>query len=169
MAKKQVEKKQENYAAPIICAIVIVIALLAVVVATVASVNSSNNKKDDNQVQEEDGTPDYTVLTNIESQDVLDFLSEKKTGFMYIGRPTCPSCKVFAPILTKDVKAEGYTVYYYDTDVANSDKDLKTETLDALSVTGVPTFMYIKDGVEVERLSNTQSEEALREFIEKHS
>lgn len=171
MTKKQVEKKQENYAAPIICAIVIVIALLAVVIATVASINTdkNNTKKDDNQsFVDDDDTPDYSVLSAIDNQDVLDMFADKKSGFVYIGRPTCSSCKVFAPILTKVVKAEKYDIFYYDTDAANEDKELKAEALDKLNVTGVPTFMYIRDGVEVERLEDTRSEEALREFIEKY-
>ncbi|MFV0485450.1 MAG: thioredoxin family protein [Candidatus Saccharimonadales bacterium] len=170
MAKKVEKKKQqENYAAPIICAAVIIIALLAVVVATVVSINNnSNNKKNDDQSQVEDGEADYSLFTAVENQDVVDFLEDGEIGFLYVGRPTCSVCQVFAPILTQVVKAEGYKIYYYDTDVANDDKDLKAEVLDKISVTGVPTFMYIKDGVEVDRLIDTTNEESLREFIEKY-
>lgn len=167
---KKTEKKQENYAAPIICAAIVVIALLVVVVASVVSINGNKAKQDDNQSQAggADETVNYSVLTSVGNQDVLDFLSEKKTGFLYVGRPTCSVCQVFAPILTKVVEAENYEVFYYDTDAANDDKELKSEVLAAISVTSVPTFMYIENGVEVERLDDTSSEEKLREFIQKY-
>lgn len=166
---KKTENKQENYAAPIICAAIVVIALLTVVVASVVSINGDKAKQDDNQSQTEDeDAVNYSVLTSVGNQDVLDFLSEKKTGFLYVGRPTCSVCQVFAPILTKVVEAENYEVFYYDTDAANDDKELKSEVLEAISVTSVPTFMYIENGVEVERLDNTSSEEKLREFIQKY-
>lgn len=166
---KKTENKQENYAAPIICAAIVVIALLTVVVASVVSINGNKAKQDDDQSQTEDeDAVNYSVLTSVGNQDVLDFLSEKKTGFLYVGRPTCTVCQVFAPILTKVVEAENYEVFYYDTDAANDDKELKSEVLAAISVTSVPTFMYIEDGVEVERLDDTSSEEKLREFIQKY-
>lgn len=161
-----VEKKKQsgvNYAAPIICSIIIVLAVLTVVVAAVVSLNSKGNNIESSKVVD-----DYAAFTAIDSQELLDFLADKKTGFVYLGRPTCPNCKVFVPTLAEVTREDKLTVYYYDTDAANSNKKLKDEVLEAVKVTGVPTFMYVKDGVEVERLGDEKDKVALRDFIQKY-
>ena len=132
--------------------------------------SASNNSQTDTQDDDFDETAeaDYTAFQAIDSQDVLDFIDHQNTGFLYIGRPTCPHCQVFAPILTKVVKQNDYTVFYYDTDAAKNDADLKSAALSALDVTSVPTFMYIKNGIVTAMLENTESEAALKEFITKN-
>lgn len=134
------------------------------------SVDESTENEPEPELETESNStePDYSLLTSLDSQSVIDFINNGKTGFIYVGRPTCPSCKQFAPILTQFVKEQGTLIYYYDTDVANEDKPLKTETINLIEVTSVPTFLYIENGVIVDRLGNTNSKSALEAFISDH-
>lgn len=172
VGKEKAGKGAGYNVAPIICAIVVVVALMSVVVAVTTSGLRRNQDAGtatgDGTVTADGVEADYSVMTVMDSQGLLDFLADNDTGFVYLGRPTCPHCRVFAPILTKVVKADGLSVHYYDTDVANSDKDMKKKAMDAVEVYSVPTFMYIEDGVIVERLENTESEAVLREFVQKY-
>lgn len=134
------------------------------------SVTEGNNQ-DGGESSEDSGKDDevdYSVLKAIDNQGVLDFMANKETGFLYAGRPTCPHCQVFAPILTSAVKNEKLEVFYYDTDAANSDKNKKSEALAVINVSSVPAFMYIKDGEIVANLSVTDSKDALLEFINQY-
>lgn len=149
-----------------------ILAVLVVAVVVLGTVyvqrTSTNNEAEVGNGADNGGEVDYSVLSAVDSQAVIDFIAEKKTGFLYAGRPTCPHCQVFAPILTGVVKEKGLTVFYYDTDAANANAEKKKEALGVIGVTGVPSFMYIEDGVIVERLENVSSEAALLEFVGSH-
>ena len=47
----------------------------------------------------------------------LDTLLNLTDGFVYIGRPTCPSCNRFMPLLTEATTRTGTHVYYLNTDL----------------------------------------------------
>lgn len=165
---------------------VIAVVLLAGGVATIIMLNQNNkadNGIDNNNTSNVDtaesgnnidasttdsNEPDYDVLTSINSQDVLNFITNKDSGFIYVGRPTCPHCRIFAPILTKVVKQRSIDALYYDTDAANSDKDTKNEALDAINVNAVPSFLAIRSGEIIAELDDTESESALNEFVSQY-
>ncbi|MDR3298255.1 MAG: thioredoxin family protein [Candidatus Nomurabacteria bacterium] len=162
MAKKQ---ERKNNVPKIICIVLALVAIAAVVVAVV-NVGNSPSEPSEDKASDTGDQVDYSVLIDMDSQSVIDMMKNKDGGFLYVGRPTCPHCKIFAPILTKMVKQDDIDVYYYDTDVANSNSELKTEALELIEVTGVPAFMFIKDGEVVARISDTESEAVLKEFIQ---
>ncbi|NMM51619.1 thioredoxin fold domain-containing protein [Paenibacillus aquistagni] len=100
---------------------------------------------------------DKKALTPMSNQQLETFLTEKQTGFIYIGRPTCPVCKEFEPRLIKEVKANKAEVHYFNTDEARKDNEQQmVGMLNGLNVSSVPTFIYFKDGQEVERIHEGQ-------------
>ena len=146
---------------------VLLIAGAIVVALVVMHRNNTPPVSDETTQNNESGSqsePDFSVLTSINSQGVLDFLSELKSGFLYAGRPTCPHCQAFAPILIEVVREQNLTVYYYNTDATRGEAQ-RSEVLEALNITGVPTFMYIQNGQIAGVLVNTTSREALIDFI----
>ena len=151
----------------LLMSIVTIMLLVFALVDRVYAPGAKNGDIDTSKEEVEKPTADYSVLQKLNSQGVLDFLAKGNTGFLYIGRPTCPHCQAFAPILSKVVKEKRLTVYYYDTDAAKSEPEKKNEVLEATNVIGVPSFLFIKDGVIVETLG-AKSEESLLEFINLH-
>jgi predicted bacteriocin transport accessory protein len=152
---------------------VVMLALVAAIVGVIWVAGERAEQKRREQEQAESGagevaTPDYSMLTAMNSQALLGMLLVGDSGFLYVGRPTCPHCQVFAPILTEVVAENGLEVYYLNTDAVRSEADYDT-ALDAVGVSGVPSFMYIRDGQVAAKLTDTTNKEKLLEFIRENS
>jgi predicted bacteriocin transport accessory protein len=116
-------------------------------------------------------TETQAVLATATSTDELSsWLADGGTGFLYVGRPTCSYCKEFVPLLNNVITNGGYdNVYYYNIDDAQTDDSTaSTELLDQLNVQGTPTFIFVSEGVELERLDDTTSQTAIEQFMAKH-
>ena len=104
-------------------------------------------------------------ITNSNLQSIID---NEKTALVYFGRPTCPHCQQFMPVLKSVLSQRNLNVYYYNTDAGRADNaDLMIQLLGELNVSSVPTFMKIENGVERTRL-DTKDEHSLIEFIEQN-
>ncbi|MDR0955656.1 MAG: thioredoxin family protein, partial [Candidatus Nomurabacteria bacterium] len=92
------------------------------------------------------------------------------SGFLYVGRPSCEHCQAFSPLLNKAIKnVKASDVYYYNIDDATAaDQNAMNQILSQLNVTGTPTFMFMKDGQEHARLSDTTDESAIETFLKKY-
>jgi predicted bacteriocin transport accessory protein len=159
------DKQNQMKAERLVLGFVVLLIIGAISIA-VWAINSRNNTppaNNDTGQNQNDG-PDFSALASIDSQGVLDFLSSGKSGFLYAGRPTCPHCQVFAPILIEVAKEKDLEVFYFNTDVARGE-EARNDALDALGVDGVPNFMYVQGGRVVARLADTASRDALLEFI----
>ncbi|MCL2085761.1 thioredoxin family protein [Candidatus Saccharibacteria bacterium] len=106
-------------------------------------------------------------LTLIDGPSILAFLNEGQSGFLYVGRPTCPFCQVFEPMLAEVAAEKNLQVFYYNTE-DNSGNAEGWEAMTILEVVYVPHFIFISNGQLADALEDTTSREALVEFINKH-
>ncbi|MGM9902558.1 hypothetical protein A5844_000945 [Enterococcus sp. 10A9_DIV0425] len=91
---------------------------------------------------------------------------EKKDVFVYVGRPTCPECQKFEPILKETLTDEYKTMYYYNTDVARKDNEESLQSLASeLGVEVVPTIVKISNGKVVSKLEGIKNQKAILEFL----
>lgn len=104
------------------------------------------------------------------NQQLETFLTEKKSGFIYVGRPTCPVCQEFEPKLVKEVKANKAEVHYFNTDEGRKENEEKmVEMLNSLNISTVPALLYFKDGQEVERIDEGRfSNEDIQQLMNKY-
>lgn len=111
-----------------------------------------------------------TPLTAMSNAELTSFLSQGQTGFVYIGRPTCPVCKEFQPKLERAMKQEAVQVHYYNTaDARAEDESQLAALMNGLQVQGVPTLMYVEQGKEVDRLKEGElTLDDITAFIQKH-
>ncbi|MEF3355123.1 thioredoxin family protein [Paenibacillus sp. GYB006] len=107
------------------------------------------------------------VLTAVTNDEVSTFLEHGESGFLYVGRPTCPFCREFMPVLEKASQSTGQTVYYYNTDEGREQDEEKLGTLlDRLKIESVPALLYIENGEEADRLTpGTIDQEAIAAFL----
>jgi|GEM_PF-4379678 hypothetical protein len=90
--------------------------------------------------------------------------------FLVIGRPTCPACSAFFPILNDVIEEKKIDVYYYNTDDArNADSEALSSVLETLNISGVPTLIYLVGGSEYARLDNYESRAIIEDFVEEYS
>ena len=89
--------------------------------------------------------PGLYYIGNDELYEILN--TEGDEGFfIYIGRPTCPMCQEFEPILNETLDDLEAALRYFQTDMARADdEDQMLLMLEALRITGVPIVVYIEN------------------------
>ena len=107
------------------------------------------------------------VLTAVTNEEVSTFLENDQSGFLYVGRPTCPVCREFKPMLEDASQITGQIVYYYNTDEGRKQDEEKLGVLlDQLEIESVPALLYIENGEEADRLTpGTMDEESIADFL----
>lgn len=74
----------------------------------------------------------------------LNEFNNKKNIIVYFGRPTCPICTEFSPILESVLKSENKKIYYFDTDEWRDKKGYET-ILKLYEINNIPTLIKIHD------------------------
>lgn len=70
--------------------------------------------------------------------------SGKEESYIYFGRPSCPDCNDFFPILKEAMKEYSQDVYYYNTDDRLEDKDYE-EIIEIFKLVWIPALYEVKD------------------------
>lgn len=93
------------------------------------------------------------------------FATEIKEGLVLVDfwAPWCGPCKMIAPVLEEIDGEIGDRVRIIKLNV-----DENPETTRAFGVMSIPTMMFFKDGVAVDKVIGYQPKEALVELISKH-
>lgn len=105
-------------------------------------------------------------LYEVDSISLEKIMNEKDTLFVYVGRPTCPQCKEFEPILRKVLNNQHQSMGYYNTDNARKENEDKLEIMaDSLGINSIPAIIKIVDGKVIDRIIGLKNEKAIEEFI----
>lgn len=162
--------------------VIIIICAISIFAALSQGAPVTTPKQDDSQQEEkpeeEQNSSEaaelqaYNAATakfnQVNSRAVYNMLSSQQTGFIYIGRPTCPYSRAFGPRLASVIAETKTEINYYNTDAADSDTEARAIVFNALGINAVPTFIYIKGGVIVDRLADTTSASSIKSFIQKY-
>jgi len=115
---------------------------------------------------------DSETLFYVGNAEMYEILNDRSdTGFfVYIGRPTCPACQRFEPVLRGALRHLGGNLRYFQTDLAgmtdNESEMTVMEILDEIGVRGVPSMVYIRNGEVVDRLGNDREREDILSFFD---
>jgi len=162
----------------------IVIGLFTVVGALVlfliiANILQSNNN-DTGQIQT---GPDYEVepdeLPYIGNSEMYEILNDRSGEgiFVYIGRPTCPACRQYEPVLRELLQEMDRQLLYFQIDaahLADAVSEMTTnEIIEAVGVRYVPSIAFIRNGEVIEILTGApllglEAREITIEFFEEH-
>jgi len=124
------------------------------------------NYEDDDQVSE--------LMPYISLNETVAILEDRSGEgfFIYVGRPTCPQCVRFQPTVLAVLEELGGSIAHFETDRLRATEQnynvTVSELLALMEVRGTPTIAFIVDGVAVDHLAGNQSEENLRNFIDRN-
>lgn len=83
-------------------------------------------------------------------------------GILYFGKPSCPNCEMFKPILNEMADEERVKVYYFNTDYFREnellDSDEMAEVLKEFNVERVPSLKALAEGKILEEFDFTKDE-----------
>lgn len=138
-----------------------------------SAVFKPNNKNSGRVVNANDLTSEHG-LKPIGSTILMKKLAQKESFLLFIGRPSCPDCQAFMPLLNKAMEETGKPeLYYWNTDEAKKDdKQNHSQLYEALSkqmdVNWVPSLFKIKDGQVFDRLDDETDAKLIKHFLEKY-
>jgi len=104
-------------------------------------------------------------LMDISSDRLLKMLNEKESMYLYVGRPTCPDCEEFKPLL-EDVISNNFMVFYYNTDESREDENYE-KLLVQLAIDAVPMLIEIKEGTVERTMYFTPNKSKIENFFHK--
>ncbi|MBF0780275.1 MULTISPECIES: thioredoxin domain-containing protein [unclassified Granulicatella] len=107
---------------------------------------------------------DISVLTSVSIQRALDAIQQHENAIFFIGRATCPYCRLFASKLARVVKEIQATVYF-----VNSQDITQTDLADFRSTYNIPTvpgFVRIINGKVDVRCDSSMTEQDIKSFIQ---
>ncbi|EUJ32229.1 hypothetical protein PCORN_02611 [Listeria cornellensis FSL F6-0969] len=99
-------------------------------------------------------------IQNITNSQMKKILADKKTGYVYVGRPTCPDCEPFRKRLLSALEATDRQALYYNTDKAREADKNYTAIIKQMGVKVVPTLIYYTRGLETDRYRGDLDDEA---------
>lgn len=149
--------------------ILVLLVMLTVVLALGAC--GDNKEEAENKVKETE-KESATFLKTISTSDFKQKMSNKNTGFVYVGRPTCADCQAFQPILKKELETRQLEepLAYYNTDKASEkSREDMTALLKKMGIESVPTLVYLKEGKVASTYEATDEPEKLTDWMNKAS
>ena len=93
-----------------------------------------------------------------------ELLSQEKPVLVDFFAEWCGPCRMLAPVLEK-LSSQ----YEENTKIVKVDIDEESELAHQFKVQSIPTLILFKNGQEAERVVGFQSEEDLKNLIERHS
>ena len=102
-------------------------------------------------------------MTEINSEN-FDELINKPLTLVYTTAVWCGPCRALSPIVDEISNQFGDTIL-----IGKLDADSNTDLVSKLGIRGIPTIVFFKDGVEVDRISGAQSKQNLTNLISKYN
>lgn len=102
-------------------------------------------------------------IKEISKQQVGQMFAEKSDFFLYVGRPTCPDCEAFYPILQEIVSAKGQRIYYYNTEAKASEKHKMRKFVESLGIDEIPMVLQVEQG-KIKARYNGQRDKDIDDF-----
>lgn len=107
----------------------------------------------------------YKPLNSINQRQIESIITAKKDATIYIGRPSCPDCKKFTPILEKNLEDNHKSIYYFDIESTGKEKYLIKEYLKSLGVSYIPIVVVIKNGKVIQLLKGEKDFIQIKKLI----
>lgn len=106
---------------------------------------------------------------NITTNEYRELLNNNQEKFIYIGRPTCPSCQKEMTVLKELLNDMDVKAYYFNTDKAKKkDLDDFNKFKEEINLQYVPTIIYYDEYGKETRFDYEnfqESDESLRNFL----
>ena len=140
--------------------------ILAIMILVVFGIYSQKNKEKESENRE---IKNYeSRISHFDEITDQEFLNDnnKLSGYVYVGRKTCPSCRIFLEVITRISLENDIKMKYFDTDKYRDSKYYK-EILDKYKIEQVPDFLLVKKDGAFERFDqeNIKNEEIFENWI----
>lgn len=108
---------------------------------------------------------DGIVFLPINYNDLFNVVNSNDyhNSFLFFGRPTCPHCRVFIPMLYKIARNQKLKIYYFDTDSDINGQAKKL--LLSLGIVELPQLIQLKNKRPNKSLKVYNNENAINAWV----
>ncbi|MHC5253097.1 thioredoxin family protein [Listeria kieliensis] len=130
----------------------------------------SESDKAANEKAEQTEKAGKSFLNPIGTKKFQQIQLDKQGKVVYIGRPTCPDCQAFQPILQEVLKENNWgKLDYYNTDRASeTNRKAMISALKQVKVDSVPTLIAFKNGKIIDIFHGNDSKKELTNWLRKN-
>lgn len=86
----------------------------------------------------------------IKQADEIKYIYNLEDGYIYFGRPSCPACKRFKPILKLISQERNLKINYFNSDYFRKEKNAPEDSLmmvfEKYNIDSIPHLVYIENG-----------------------
>ncbi|WP_246215530.1 thioredoxin family protein [Listeria valentina] len=131
----------------------------------------SESNKESNEKAEQTEKQGKSFLNPIGTEKFQQIQLDKQDKVVYVGRPSCPDCQAFQPILQEVLKENNWgKIDYYNTARA-SEKNRKAmiSALKQVKIDSVPSLIAFKNGKVQAVFHGNDSKKELTNWLRKNS
>ena len=108
---------------------------------------------------------DIKDFTELDIEKVEQIINDKGTAIVFIGRSTCPYCRMFAPKLAKVATEIGLQVHFVNSEKPGQEAQLASFR-STYAIPTVPGLVQIHQGEVSVRCDSSMSEADIKAFIQ---
>ncbi|MGC6174896.1 thioredoxin family protein [Lacrimispora sp. 38-1] len=105
------------------------------------------------------------LYQNINVDDIKERIDNKQSFVLFFYQKTCLGCKEIKPIINTYIHKTGNQIYAIDI----NDIDDKSYLIQNLNISGTPTVIFYKNGIEKDRIINIFNMELLEAKINEYA
>lgn len=87
----------------------------------------------------------YKLIPIQSIQELSDIVQNTNTAYIYFGRPTCPDCADFIPILEQELQIAKTNVYYFNTDIFKKEPEYEN-VIKTFNIIWIPALYETENG-----------------------
>lgn len=115
----------------------------------------------------------YKLIPIQSIQELSNIVQNTNSAYIYFGRPTCPDCSDFIPILEKELQLAKTNVYYFNTDMFKKEPEYEN-VIKTFHIIWIPALYETKNGnilktfdLKFERNSDEESKIECESYLKK--
>ncbi|MBC1520545.1 thioredoxin family protein [Listeria aquatica] len=147
----------------------LLISVMALLLLSACGSFSDSDKQSSEKAQQTEKAG-KSFLNPIGTEKFSQIEIDKRTQVVYVGRPTCPDCQAFQPILQQVLKENDWgKLDYYNTDQAGEkDRKAMISALKKVKIDSVPTLIAFKNGKVQAIFHGNDSKKELTDWLRKN-
>jgi len=107
---------------------------------------------------------DTRVFEKISYEKFFELIELGDHQIVYVGKPTCPQCRLFVPILSSILEYEAECIYYFDVD--SFDRSTYIELFKQLKLSDLPSLILTNGPMQYKRMKVYDNATAIKAWLD---
>lgn len=107
---------------------------------------------------------DTRVFEKISYEKFLKLIKSGDHQIIYVGKPTCPQCRLFVPIVYSILEDKAERIYYFDID--SFDKNTYIDLFKQIELSDLPSLILTNGSMQYKRMKVYDNTTAIKAWLD---